>query len=149
MLSYVRWGTWRGQSKKQLWNWQETCDLCLEGCCQTEEAGSGWSPGIYRYFINLVIYSLRKQLPFSDTTTGFPVKWSLRKKRRNCILMTSHNSDLVRASDWLKICFIKSEAVPRSGQLHVISTDFWARFSVVNSRGSHWWRRDMSAVFKG
>ena len=121
--------------------------------------------------LNLVIFSLRKELPFCDATAGFPrlngasgkgrsctswferlfvISWEnnrdchitmplslktmevqikgdlwnkrfrtvqvyCRNERGNCILMTSHNSDLVRAFGWLKICFIKSAAIPRSG----------------------------------
>ena len=34
------------------------------------------------------ISSLRKQLTFCYTTTGFPVKWRLRNERRKSILMT-------------------------------------------------------------
>ena len=36
------------------------------------------------------ISSLRKQLTFRYTTTGFPVKWCLRNERRKSILMTCH-----------------------------------------------------------
>ena len=44
--------------------------------------------------------SLRKQLTFGATTTGFPIKWRLRNKRRNSILMMCHYLDLDSASDW-------------------------------------------------
>ena len=37
-----------------------------------------------------VILSLRKQLTFRDTTTGFPAKLRLRNDCRNSILMTFH-----------------------------------------------------------
>ena len=58
--------------------------------------------------------SLRKQLTFGDTTTGFPAKWCLRNERRNSMLMMWHYLDLGSASEWLKICFNKSQALPRS-----------------------------------
>ena len=45
--------------------------------------------------------SLRKQLIFGDTTTGFPAKWRLINERWNSILMTRHYPDPGSASDWL------------------------------------------------
>ena len=45
--------------------------------------------------------SLRKQPIFSDTRTGFPAKWSLRKEGRNSILITRLYPDLGSASDFL------------------------------------------------
>ena len=54
----------------------------------------------------LYIIILRKQPTFRDGT-GFPEKWCQRNEHRN------HFPDLDRASDWLEICFIQSEAVPR------------------------------------
>ena len=38
----------------------------------------------------------------------------LTNQRRNSILMTRYYPDLVRASDWLKICLNQSEELPRS-----------------------------------
>ena len=38
---------------------------------------------------------------FCDAATGFPVKWRLRNKPRNSILMTCHYPYLGSASDWL------------------------------------------------
>ena len=57
--------------------------------------------------------SLRKQQTFCDAG-GFHAKGRLRNERRNVILMTCHNPDLGSSSDWLKICFIQSEALPKS-----------------------------------
>ena len=48
-----------------------------------------------------VCSSLKKQLTFGDTSTGFPIKWRLRNKCRNSILMKRHYPDLGSASDWL------------------------------------------------
>ena len=45
--------------------------------------------------------SLRKQATFRDAPTGFPVKWCLKNKRRNSILMTHHYPDLGSASNTL------------------------------------------------
>ena len=44
------------------------------------------------------MYSLRKQLTFGDTATGFPAKRRLTKERGNSILMTRHYPDLGSAS---------------------------------------------------
>ena len=60
-------------------------------------------------------FSLKKEPTFRDTTTGLPAKWSLRNDCRNSILMTCHYPDLGSTPDWLIICFIQSEALPRSG----------------------------------
>ena len=46
--------------------------------------------------------SLKKQPPFCNSTTGFHLKWHLRNKRRNSILITHHYPDLSSTSDWLK-----------------------------------------------
>ena len=58
-------------------------------------------------------HSLRKQLTFYDTTTGFHVKWHVRYERRNSILMTQVVL-LIGLAVW-EICFSLSEALPRSG----------------------------------
>ena len=42
--------------------------------------------------------------------------------------MTPHYPNLGSASDWLKICFIQSEALPRSEQWPVISMEFLRSF---------------------
>ena len=61
---------------------------------------------------------LGKQPIFREANTGFPVTWGLSEtiKRRNSILMMCHHPYLGSASDWLKICFIQSEAISRSDQ---------------------------------
>ena len=51
---------------------------------------------------------------FATPLTVFPAK-SVRNELRNSILTTFHYPDLCSASDWFKICFIQSEALPRSG----------------------------------
>ena len=47
------------------------------------------------------VTSLRKQLTFCSTTTGFPAKWHLRNEHRNSILMIHYYPDLGSTSDWL------------------------------------------------
>ena len=71
------------------------------------------------HVLNLSLYgdSLRKQLIFWHTSTGFPAKWHLRNKRRNSILMMRHYP-LGSASNWLNQIskwHVQSEALPRSG----------------------------------
>ena len=46
---------------------------------------------------------------------------SERNKRRDSILMMCHHPDLGSASDWLKICFIQSEAISRSDQYGIFA----------------------------
>ena len=65
--------------------------------------------------------SLKKQPTFHDTNTGFPAKGRLRNERRNSILMTGYYPHLGSASDWLKICFNRSQALPRSWKCCVTS----------------------------
>ena len=52
----------------------------------------------------------------------------LRKEQRNSILITCQYSDLVTASDWLEICFIQSEALPKYGQWHAMGMEFLCSF---------------------
>ena len=62
--------------------------------------------------------SLRKELTFRDAISDFPAKLSLRKERRNCILMTCHYPDLAGAligRAKRDICLNQSKALPRSG----------------------------------
>ena len=51
---------------------------------------------------------------FRNATTGSPLKWHLRNKHRNSILMTCYYPDLGSTSDWLKICFNQSETLTSS-----------------------------------
>ena len=55
-------------------------------------------------------------------TAGFPENWLLRNERENSILIL-----LGSASDWLKICFIQSDALPRQ---HTVNQKI--RFSPKN-----------------
>ena len=65
--------------------------------------------------------SLRKQTTFRDATTGFPVKWRLRKEHRNSILMTRHYQDLGSASDWLKKILRAARPIRSATQIWVIT----------------------------
>ena len=46
-----------------------------------------------------------------EATNGFHAKWLLRKERRNSILKMCHYPYLGSASDWMTICFNRSEAL--------------------------------------
>ena len=61
---------------------------------------------------------LWKRPAIRGTIIGFPAKWRLT------MLMMCHYPDLGGASDWLKIYFSQSEALPRSGLWRVISMEF-------------------------
>ena len=67
------------------------------------------------------MFSLRKQPPFRDTTSGFPVKWRLRNERKNSILMTRHYPDLGSASDWLKQTSRAARPIRRTTQFWVVT----------------------------
>jgi len=74
--------------------------------------------------------SLRKELTFCDTNTGFPVKWHPRNDSRNSILMTCYYPDLGPASDWMEQVFNQSQALLRSGWCRVMGMEFhtWWHF---------------------
>ena len=58
-------------------------------------------PDFFNTIFIAINSSLRKQTTFRDATNGLPMKWRLRKERRNSILMTRHYPDLGgSASDW-------------------------------------------------
>ena len=52
-----------------------------------------------------------KQQTFRDPHTGFPMKWRLRNKHRNSIVIMRHHPDLDSASDWMKQIFSQSKAL--------------------------------------
>ena len=56
-----------------------------------------------------------------NTLNATPPQVSPGNERRNSILATCHYVDLGSASDWLKICFNQSEALPRSGNQYGVS----------------------------
>ena len=100
-----------------------------------------WKQGWDQVCLDTVLFpcSLRKQPTFRDATTGFPAKWRLRNEYRNSIMMTYLYPD----SDWLwQICFNQSEALPRSGQWHVISIEFLYSFLIFAEK-------PVVAVFSG
>ena len=95
----------------------------------------------------------RAIIPSRQNTRRFPTPpevsprndfWS-RNERENSILMTWHFQDLGCASDWLKISFDQSEALPRSGKRRVNSMEIPRFFLRRHFAG--WWRRIMSAIF--
>ena len=58
---------------------------------------------------------LRRQLTFSDATTGFPAKLCPRNECRNSILMMRQYPGLGSASDWLKISSTNQKHYPDRG----------------------------------
>ena len=69
-----------------------------------------------------------KQQTFRDPHTGFPMKWRLRNKHRNSIVIMRHHPDLDSASDWMKQIFNQSKVLTRSGKRRVISMEFLCSF---------------------
>ena len=65
-------------------------------------------------FYSNSLSTLTKQPTFRNATTGSLLKWHLRNKHRNSILMTCYYPDLGSTSDWLKICFNQSETLTSS-----------------------------------
>ena len=66
------------------------------------------------------ILSLRNQPTFPDATTGFLLKWCLRKKWKNFVLMTHHYPDLGSASDWLCHMGDLLQPIRRTTQIWVV-----------------------------
>ena len=66
--------------------------------------------------------------------------------------MTRHYPDLGSTFDWLKQISHAARPIRSTTQIwvvNVISMEFLACFSDVIMRGNQWWRREMSAVFRG
>ena len=94
--------------------------------------------------------SLRKQPTFRDAHHWFPVKWRLRNKRRNSILMTCH-FPLQIADANFPPGTTNQKHYPRLSSRSSDALSVWnficARFAHVISQGNQWWRRrKMSAV---
>ena len=70
------------------------------------------------------------------------IKWS--NLAWNDLIIERSDRKLGSASDWFKICFIQSEALPRS-----LVRNFYAGFSDVILQVNRWWRLEMLAVFSG
>ena len=70
--------------------------------------------------------SLRKQLTFRNTTSGFLVKWCLRNKWRSSILMTCHNPDL--GSLWHIISALAQTSFHRETRKPVVVSQNIGRF---------------------
>ena len=81
------------------------------------------TPEPARHSINWSWYmaSLGKQRTFRNTTTGFPVKWRLRNKHRNFILMMHHHKDPSSASDWLKQISHATRPIKSTTQIWVVT----------------------------
>ena len=77
--------------------------------------------------------SLRKQLIFGDTTTGFPAKWRLINERWNSILMTRHYPDLGSASDWLDQISHTARPIRGTTQIWVVTRHQYGLSTLVSS----------------
>ena len=66
----------------------------------------------------------------------------------SCILMTNHFQDLGSASDKIKQFFNQSEALPRSGQRHIISIEFLRLFLRCHFREKQWWHHNVSCFVR-
>ena len=85
-----------------------------------------------------VCSSLKKQLTFGDATTGSPVKWCLRNKGRNSILMTHHYSDLGSASDWL--CCVRNliQLIRSTTQIWVVTRHQYEVSALLSQTSFGW-----------
>ena len=88
---------------------------------------------------------------FCESTTGFAVKWCVRKKHRNSILMPSKYLDLGSASDWPKQISHTVRPIRSITQMDSEASSVWnfcTHFLAASfSQGNQWWHRGMSHVF--
>ena len=92
-------------------------------------------------------YKLTTQPTFRDASNGFLTEWRLRNKRRNSILMS-------RPSDWTCRVGHLLHPIRSTTQIWVVTCHQYrisALVSQTSVRGktTHWWCREMSAVFSG
>ena len=69
--------------------------------------------------LQLWIFQPVKTADTSWCHPGFPMKWHLRNKRRNSILMTYHYPDLGSASDWLRQVSLAAWLIRSTTQIKV------------------------------
>ena len=86
---------------------------------------------------DMPISSLRKQLTFGDTTTGFPNKWRLRNERRNSILMVHHYPDLGSASDWLNQISHAARPIRSTTQIWVVTRHQYGISVLISQTSFH------------
>ena len=90
----------------------------------------------------------RKQPTFCKTTTGSPVKWCLRNKRRSSILMTCHYPDWVVLLIGWSISVINQKHYPDLGSdISPVWNFYNSCSSGVILRGNQRWHCEMSACF--
>ena len=80
------------------------------------------------------------------------MKWRLRNKRRNSILMTCHYPDPGTASDWLCHLWNFLQPIESTTSLGSDTSSVWnfcTCFSDFISWRNCWWHREMSSVFSG
>ena len=109
--------------------------------------------GVFSILLNFMLGVLRltRQPTVCDATTGFPVKWRLRNKRRNSMLMTYHYPDLGSASDSSCRGGNLPQPIRSTIQIWVMTchehgSNFSACLSDITLWGNQWWHREMSAI---
>ena len=103
--------------------------------------------------------SLRKQLTFDNTITGFPTKWHLKNERSAEIPYwchaTCHYPDLDSTSDWTRRVGNLIQPIRSTTKIWVVMrhqygiSAFVFDFSDIIWQGNQWWGRQMLAVFSG
>ena len=107
------------------------------------------TPKNYR-LLQILLHWSKGFCPILWPTTGFTMKWHVRKKRRNFILMPSDYPDLGCASDWLKQISHSVRPIRSITQMDSEVSSVWnfcTHFLGVFSQGNQWWHRGMSHVF--
>ena len=107
------------------------------------------TPKNYR-LLQILLHWSKGFCPILRPTTGFAMKWHVRKKRRNFILMPSDYLDLGSASDWLKQISHTVRPIRRITQMDSEASSLWnfcTHFLDVFSQGSQWCHHEMSHVF--
>ena len=102
------------------------------------------------YYYKYCITDPETFVQFCESTTGFAVKWHVRKKHRNSILMPSKYLDLGIASDWLKQISHTVSPIRSITQMDSEVSSVWnfcTHFLGAFSQGNQWWHREMSHVF--
>ena len=107
------------------------------------------TPKNYR-LLQILLHWSKGFCPILWPTTGFTMKWHVRKKCRNFILMPSDYPDLGCASDWLKQISHTVRPIRRITQMDSEVSSVWnfcTHFLGAFSQGNQWWHREMSHVF--
>ena len=85
----------------------------------------------------------------TDISLWFPRKMTSEKRAQKFHNDDAYKPDLGRVSDWLEICFIQSEALPRSGYWRVIGLEFLRSFRGESTGSVARYRLFSKAVING